>query len=78
MAAFFSGLVAVMKGIPALISGIRDLIGLAGQAMALVNKAKREGWIQEGKEITKKITEAETDEERRKLAKSVADHIRDM
>ena len=70
-------MIAAIKAIAELISGAKELLGLLKQAFALIRKAKREGWIEDGKEITKKVMDAKTDEERRKLVKKLAGHTRD-
>lgn len=56
--------------------GLLDLINTVVVAYKAHQKAKQEGWLEDGKEIAKAINGAETDEERRALAKKLADQLR--
>ena len=60
------------------IKGIASLIGLIKELISLANQARREGWIQDGKQIVKKVKEAKSDEDRKKMVKAIADHFGDM
>ena len=53
-----------------------EIFNLVKEGVSLYKKARREGWLQEGKEITKSIREAKSDADRKKLVKALAKHTR--
>lgn len=63
---FFVDLIAVLKG----------LWGAISSAIDAYKKAKKEGWIADHETVTGAIRDAKTDEERRALAKKLADLVR--
>jgi hypothetical protein len=64
----------MISGILALFKVANEVWAVIKQAVLLYNQAKREGWIEEGKDIAKKIREAKSDAERKELVKRLADH----
>lgn len=66
-----------LAGVIAAIRGLMELVVLLKEALALYKQAKKEGWIQEGREIAARIKGAKTDEERKKLVRELAGHASD-
>jgi hypothetical protein len=64
----------IVEGIKALLELFRLVSGL----LSLYAQARREGWLQEGREVAKAIQEAKTDEERKALAKRLSSVISGM
>lgn len=63
-----------MSNLIAAIKALMELVLLAKQLVSLYSQAKREGWLEEGRELAKTITEAKTDEERRELVRRLSKH----
>lgn len=59
------------------VKGILELIELIGLVVDLARRAKREGWINDGKELVHKI-KGSSDEQKRDLARALSKHIRRM
>lgn len=55
---------------------IKGLWSAISAALDAYKKAKKEGWIVDHETVTNAIREAKTDEERRALAKRLADLVR--
>lgn len=55
---------------------LKELWGVIKQAIAAFRQAKKEGWIQDHEVVTGAIRDAQTDEERRELARQLADLVR--
>ena len=55
---------------------LKELWGAIKSAIAAWRQAKKEGWIADHEAVTAAIRDAKTDEERRALAKRLADVIR--
>jgi len=66
MLKFFVDIIALVKGI----------WGAISSAIDAYKKAKKEGWIADHETVTGAIRDAKTDEERRVLAKKLADLVR--
>jgi hypothetical protein len=65
-----------MTKILAFLASIVEMWTLVKGVIGLYRRAKKEGWLNEGKEVTYAIGKAKTPEKRRDLAKSLAGHIR--
>lgn len=55
---------------------LKELWGVIKQAIVAFRQAKKEGWIADHEAVTSAIRDAKTDEERRALAKKLADLVR--
>jgi len=55
---------------------LKELWGVIKQAIAAWKQARKEGWIADHDAVTAAIRDAKTDEERRALAKKLADIVR--
>jgi hypothetical protein len=55
---------------------LKELWGVIKQAIAAWKQARKEGWIADHDAVTTAIRDAKTDEERRALAKKLADLVR--
>ena len=55
---------------------LKELWGVIKQAIAAWQKARKEDWIADHDTVTHAIRDAKTDEERRALAKKLADIVR--
>lgn len=64
----------MLTQILAILKGFFEVIGLVKEVIGLVRKAKKEGWIQDGRELSHAIKNAKTNEERRELVKRLSDH----
>ncbi len=64
-----------MGTILSILKFISDLWTVLSQAVKMWQASKREEWIQDGQKITKAISEAKTDDERRALVRRLADSI---
>lgn len=58
----------------AILTAIKEILTLGFKVYGLIKEAKLKGWIDEGKLLTKQITEAKTDEERAALARRLFLH----
>jgi len=58
----------------AILVAITELASLGYKAYMLYLEAKRKGWINEGRSLSVKISEAKTDEERAELARHLFEH----
>ena len=67
-----------MKTVLAAIKAVLEIFNLVKEAVKLYKQAKREGWIQDGREIAKKIKDADSDDKRRELVKDLAKHTRSV
>lgn len=63
-----------MATILGFLNAIVEMFGLIRQAIELYQQAKKEGWIDEGRELASKIKNAKTDDERRQLVKDLLKH----
>ena len=75
MAVTVASVFVIIKGV---IEIVQAAITLGKFLYNAAKQAKREGWIQEGREVTKKIKELKTDAERREMVKKLAKHFSDM
>jgi len=66
-----SGILSAIIALKELATLIRDLIGL-------YRKAQKEKWLKDGRELVKNIKAVETDKGRRKLAKELVKHTRNL
>lgn len=57
------------------IATIKEIISAVKAAIALYQQARREGWIQDGREIARKIQAAKTDEERKRLVMDLSRYL---
>lgn len=64
-----------MSQVIAALAAIKEIIDVVKSIFKLYKEAKREGWINEGKELTKKVENAKTPQERKKLVSDMLDHI---
>lgn len=71
MAVTVASVMGIITGFIEIFKAVMELIKLARQA-------RREGWIQEGREITKKIKGLKTDAQRREAVKKLAKYFGDM
>ncbi len=55
---------------------LKELWGVIKQAIAAWKQARKEGWVEDHEAVTSAIRNAKTDEERRALAKKLADLVR--
>ena len=51
---------------------IKEIVGLIKELVTFFAKARREGWIKEGKDLAVKINQAKTDQDRKKLVLALA------
>ncbi len=65
-----------MSFIVDLVSLLKGIWGAISSAIDAYRKAKKEGWIAEHETVTEAIRNAKTDDERRALAKRLADVVR--
>ena len=63
-----------MTSFIAFFKALNEIIGGLRAAYDLIKKAQVEGWYNDGKEIAMQIKNAKTDDERRALARRLADH----
>lgn len=63
-----------LESIGTIFSLISQIIKDLKMAFGLIKQAKDEGWYEEGKELAKKIRDAQTDEERRALLNALSKH----
>ena len=63
-----------MSNLAVALKALLDVFLLVKQLLTLYKQAKREGWLDEGRELAKSITEAKTDEERRDLVRRLSQH----
>lgn len=68
-----ASLLAALKAIPDLVGLVKDLIGVVNNLVESYKKAQTDKWINEGKELARKIAVAKTDAERAELVKKLSD-----
>ena len=62
----------MLASIAAIAGAITALIGVGYTVMAVIKANREKAWIKEGQELQKLLTEAETDEERIRISKLIA------
>ena len=67
-----------MTKITTFLMSLLEALSLLARLVKMIEEAKREGWIQNGRELVFRIEKAVSDEERAKLAKDMADHYSNM
>ena len=67
-----------MTKITTFLLSLLEALSLLARLVKMIEEAKREGWIRNGRELVFKIEKAITDEDRAKLAKDMADHYSNM
>jgi hypothetical protein len=68
-----ASIIAAIKAIPELVSLVSKLVNAVQGLYESYNKAQSEKWINEGRELAKRIALAKTDLERAKLVKEISD-----
>jgi hypothetical protein len=68
-----ASILAAIKAIPELVGLVSKLVDTVRALYEAYNKAQSEKWINEGRELAKKIALAKTDLERAKLVKEISD-----
>lgn len=61
-----------MIGFLAFLTSLKDLFMLVKEVVGLYQKARLEGWIEEGKTLAENIKKAQTDEERKALVRHLS------
>lgn len=61
-----------MIGFLAFLTSLKDLFMLVKEVVGLYQKARNEGWLEEGKQLADNIKKAQTDEERKLLVRHLS------
>lgn len=64
-----------MAQIAAIAAVLTEIITLGYKVYGLIKEAKLKGWIQDGRSLSKQISEAKTDAERAELARRLSNHV---
>jgi len=68
----------MLSGIISAIIALKELATLVKDLFGLYRKARKEKWLKDGRELVKNINAIKTDTDRRKLAKRLVRHTRNL
>jgi len=64
----------MLSSILVIASAVTELVPVFVKLFSLYKEAKLKGWVNDGRDLSKKIMEADTDEKRMELAKLIFKH----
>lgn len=67
-----------MASLLSAIAALIELINLLKGVVVLYRDAKREGWLEEGRELAKAISGAKTNDERKELVRRLSDYRKSL
>jgi hypothetical protein len=67
-----------MANVLSALAALLEIINLLKGVVLLYRDAKREGWLEEGRELAKAINGAKTNDERKELVRKLADYRKSL
>ena len=67
-----------MANLLSALAALLEIINLLKGVVLLYRDAKREGWLEEGREIAKAINGAKTNDERKELVRKLSDYRKSL
>ena len=67
-----------MANLLSALAALLEIINLLKGVVLLYRDAKREGWLEEGRELAKAINGAKTNDERKELVRRLADYRKSL